>query len=386
MTTSTRDLRRRLKSLTSNATLVATVSDTAFQDNGLPPLVRQFYAVVAVNGATVSQPTAAAQVIVQAHPDASIFGFADTHNHQFANLGFGRSLIWGSAFSDTGGLGDALHSCELAHGSGGFGDIIGNFLTQSVGHDTRGFDPTSTSEFTGWPRFDTRTHQQAYYEWVQRAFEGGQRLMVMHAINTKVLCEVATARFAVQLRGHGVDRDAAARGEAARDLRRSAVGRSGQRLVPHRLLRERGAAHHQQRQDGGRPRASRWTSCSGAAATRPARSTTSGRGSTTSTISAFAICSRSGTSTTPSAARRCTTRCSTIGNFVQTGAFFAPRECSARGLPLHAAWRRVRNLRRARILSVHRGQPFPGVPDSAFAADCNSRGPARALASSSSAK
>ena len=147
-----------LEVLSNNATLVATVTDTALQDNGLPALVRQFYAVVAVNGAAVSQPTASPQVIVQAHPEASIFGFADTHSHQFANLGFGRGVISGAAFSPAG-IGDALPSCELAHGPGGTHDAIGNFLTGSPGHDTRGFDPGANS-FSGWPRFDTRTHQQ----------------------------------------------------------------------------------------------------------------------------------------------------------------------------------------------------------------------------------
>ena len=57
--TTTTDTTPAMTSLTSNAVLVATVNDTAFQDNALPALVRQFYAVVAVNGATVSQPTAA---------------------------------------------------------------------------------------------------------------------------------------------------------------------------------------------------------------------------------------------------------------------------------------------------------------------------------------
>ena len=175
--------------LTSNARLVATVTGTSWIDTGLPPLVRQFYAVIAANGAIVSRPRPATVVIVQAQPNAAIFGFADTHNHQFANLGFGRSLISGSAFSPAGEA-DALHWCDREHGQGGVEDVVGHFLTGSLGHDVLGFDPSSTSEFTGWPRFDRPTHQQVYYEWLHRAFEGGQRLLVVHALSNEVLCRL----------------------------------------------------------------------------------------------------------------------------------------------------------------------------------------------------
>ena len=175
--------------LTSNARLVATVTGTSWIDTGLPPLVRQFYAVIAANGAIVSRPRPATVVIVQAQPNAAIFGFADTHNHQFANLGFGRSVISGSAFSPAGEA-DALHWCDREHGQGGVGDVVGHFLTGSLGHDVLGFDPSSTSEFTGWPRFDRPTHQQVYYEWLHRAFEGGQRLLVVHALSNEVLCRL----------------------------------------------------------------------------------------------------------------------------------------------------------------------------------------------------
>lgn len=175
--------------LTSNAHLVGTVAGTSFVDTGLPPLVRQFYTVVAVNGSVVSKPLPGGQLFVQAEPDAPIFGFADTHSHQFANLGFGRSLIWGAPFSPAG-IADALDRCEEAHGPNGILDVAGNFLTKSVGHNTLGFDPSSHSEFTGWPRWDTRTHQQMYYTSVRRAFDGGQRLMVMHAESNKLLCQI----------------------------------------------------------------------------------------------------------------------------------------------------------------------------------------------------
>ena len=175
--------------LTPNAHLVATVNGTSFVDTALPPLVRQHYAVVAVNGGTVSWPTAASEVLVQAEPNATIAGFADMHNHQFANLGFAGRVIHGHG---DGPIDSALMSCEDTHGQGGLQDPVGSFLTQSIGHDTRGFNPASFAEYISWPSHNTRTHQQAHHEMLRRAFEGGQRLMVMHAESNKLLCQIAT--------------------------------------------------------------------------------------------------------------------------------------------------------------------------------------------------
>src|SRR5215831_3166775 len=95
-------------------------------------------------------------------------GFADIHNHQFANLAFGGRLLWGKAF-DPGGIDDALPWCDYlpgkgpapldpsvwVHGPGGIGDIIGNFfLSFHLGHKVGGYP-----EFDGWPNFDSYTHQ-----------------------------------------------------------------------------------------------------------------------------------------------------------------------------------------------------------------------------------
>ncbi len=202
------------------------VTGTSTVDSGLPTLVRQYYAVQAINGAIVSLPTPAqgGEVMVTAEPDAEIFGVADFHNHQFANLGFGRSLIWGSAFSPAGIL-NALPACDAVHGPGGLHDLIGNFATTPpgslpfpvpitvpsitftppneppittpsltvlmAGHFTNGVTANNSIPFNGWPRWNSITHQQVYYEWLRRAFDGGLRLMVMHALNNKLLCQIS---------------------------------------------------------------------------------------------------------------------------------------------------------------------------------------------------
>jgi microsomal dipeptidase-like Zn-dependent dipeptidase len=175
-----------------NAHLVATTSAAPAVESSLPPLVRRYYAVVAVNGDGRSAPTFADWVVVPAQPDAPIFGFADLHTHQFSNLGFGRKLVWGNAFSPAG-IFDALPFCDVVHGFQGLLDPIGNILRTGnpIGtHGTAGGSPTSDVQFDGWPAFNTFTHQQMYYEWVRRAFEGGLRLLVVHAVNNKLLCDI----------------------------------------------------------------------------------------------------------------------------------------------------------------------------------------------------
>ena len=182
----------------ANARLVATVTGTSAVETGLPALVRRYYAVVAVNADGNSQPAFGPVVIVPADPDATIFGLADLHTHQFSNLGFGRHVIWGNAFSPVG-IFDALPTCDEVHGLAGSQDIVGNFLSSGspiAFHNTGGGASGAATEFDGWPAFNSYTHQQMYYEWLRRAFEGGLRLIVMHAVNNKLLCDY-TDRFGV---------------------------------------------------------------------------------------------------------------------------------------------------------------------------------------------
>ncbi|MEO6236680.1 MAG: hypothetical protein ABIQ52_06740 [Vicinamibacterales bacterium] len=178
--------------LGANAQLLTTVSGTTAVESGLPALVRRHYAVIAVNSDGESQPAFAEAIVVPAEPEAPIFGMADLHTHQFSNLAFGRGLVWGNAFSPAG-IFDALPFCDAVHGGNGVGDEIGNVLRTGspvAFHSNAGGNTNSDVQFDGWPAFDTYTHQQMYYEWLHRAFEGGLRLTVVHAVNNKLLCEI----------------------------------------------------------------------------------------------------------------------------------------------------------------------------------------------------
>ena len=78
-------------------------------------------------------------------------GFADLHNHQFANLGFGGIESWPSL----GPVDQALQWCTPAHGPDGVGEVLlGTVLKwvykypgAGLGHHVGGYP-----QFDGWPR------------------------------------------------------------------------------------------------------------------------------------------------------------------------------------------------------------------------------------------
>lgn len=113
--------------------------------------------------------------------DGAVRGFADLHNHQCANLGFGGRLVWGSPYGEPE---RALQPCMPLHGRWGTRDLVGNVLSglyqgrPVLRHSTDGF-PT----FSGWPRHDSLSHQTVHADWLERAVRGGLRLLVMLAVN-----------------------------------------------------------------------------------------------------------------------------------------------------------------------------------------------------------
>ena len=178
--------------ISPRAVVAGTVSGTSFVDSGLPALVRYWYYVTALTGSDESAVTTSGAygvVMTAAAPNAPIFGIADLHTHQFANLGFGGKMFWGKPYAeattdpDKSALENALGWCTPAHGPGGVLDLVGDVLGETVGHLVGGYP-----QFDGWPRWNTYTHQQMYIDWLERAFLGGLKLIVVHAVNNEVLC------------------------------------------------------------------------------------------------------------------------------------------------------------------------------------------------------
>jgi microsomal dipeptidase-like Zn-dependent dipeptidase len=103
-------------------------------------------------------------------PEAAVWGFADTHTHQFADRAFSGRLIIGKAF------GDPAHAFD--------GDYVGHGAIVTLPlHKTGGYPM-----FDGWPTWNIQTHQQMYEDWLYRAYLGGLRLMVVLGVNNQTLC------------------------------------------------------------------------------------------------------------------------------------------------------------------------------------------------------
>ena len=109
-------------------------------------------------------------------------GFADLHNHQFANLGFGGKLIWGSPYGD---LNEVLTSCADRHGWKGWHDVVGNAMRLALIRRAPWHGVDGSPGFSGWPSWDSFTHQTVHEQWLRRAVDGGLRLMVMLAVNNE---------------------------------------------------------------------------------------------------------------------------------------------------------------------------------------------------------
>ncbi|WP_370616739.1 discoidin domain-containing protein [Mumia qirimensis] len=118
-------------------------------------------------------------------PDGDVRGYVDAHTHMFSDEGFGGHAVCGATFSP-GGIADALKDCDGHRVS-----LLENLTNSAKGagpldaHDTTGW-PT----FPEWPTYSSFTHQQMYYKWVERAWRGGQRIMVNDLVSNTGLCTI----------------------------------------------------------------------------------------------------------------------------------------------------------------------------------------------------
>ncbi|MFI7006024.1 discoidin domain-containing protein [Streptomyces sp. NPDC050145] len=111
-------------------------------------------------------------------------GFVDAHDHIMSNEGFGGRLICGKPFSEQG-VADALKDCPEHYPDGSL--AIFDMITK--GGDGK-HDPVGWPTFKDWPAYDSLTHQQNYYAWIERAWRGGQRVLVNDLVTNGVICSV----------------------------------------------------------------------------------------------------------------------------------------------------------------------------------------------------
>ncbi|MFN4146939.1 MAG: hypothetical protein ACK4GN_14030, partial [Runella sp.] len=103
--------------------------------------------------------------------DKPVWGFADTHAHPTHNLGFGGKTIVGGAGGDIAQE-FSNEKCHQNHSIFGAGVNNNPLVATFDRHHMMGYP-----DFIGFPRFNSKLHQQQHVDWIKRAYEGGLRLM-----------------------------------------------------------------------------------------------------------------------------------------------------------------------------------------------------------------
>ncbi|RSS83103.1 discoidin domain-containing protein [Streptomyces sp. WAC06614] len=137
-----------------------------------------------------ARPAPDSQINVTGEPfkgtdaQGKVRGTVDAHDHIMSNEAFGGRLICGKAFSPQG-VADALKDCPEHYPDGTL--AVFDFITK--GGDGK-HDPDGWPTFKDWPAHDSLTHQQNYYAWIERAWRGGQRVLVNDLVTNGVICSV----------------------------------------------------------------------------------------------------------------------------------------------------------------------------------------------------
>ncbi|MGW5410899.1 Coagulation factor 5/8 type domain-containing protein [Actinomadura geliboluensis] len=153
------------------------------------PLVLALLAALASALATAPPARAAAPPARAASPSADggeVRGYIDAHSHLMSYEAFGGQLLCGKPF-DPDGVQAALRDCPDHAGNGAFA-WFENFTRHGTPFGTH--DPTGWPTFKDWPAWDSRTHQQVYYAWLERSWRAGQRVLVNQLVANRQLCEI----------------------------------------------------------------------------------------------------------------------------------------------------------------------------------------------------
>ena len=121
--------------------------------------------------------------------DGTVRGLVDGHTHMFSDLAFGGNGVCGRTYA-VDGIASALTDCPN-HQPNGSSALLENVTNlEGGGNVTRTHDTTGWPTLKDWPDWASLTHQQMYYTWVERAWRGGQRVMVNDLVNNTGLCMI----------------------------------------------------------------------------------------------------------------------------------------------------------------------------------------------------
>ncbi|MGA9558309.1 MAG: hypothetical protein WBR11_15755, partial [Terriglobales bacterium] len=128
-------------------------------------------------------------------PTATVWGFADTHTHPFANDAYDQAILlfYGAPFGPKDQILTRDRGCSpicpVPDAVSGLhqGIITGMHLQNFFGSQPSAGWP----DFDKYPSYNITLHQAMYSDWLYRAFLGGLRLIVAHAVNNEMLCELS---------------------------------------------------------------------------------------------------------------------------------------------------------------------------------------------------
>ena len=115
-------------------------------------------------------------------PQGNLRGFVDSHAHLLSEQFLGGELHCGKPF-DPLGVTVALRDCP-DHDPEGIPAVSEQVLSRPGPHATDGW-PTLSQ----WPRWDSLTHEQTYYRWIERSWRSGLRMIQNYYVQNRVLCE-----------------------------------------------------------------------------------------------------------------------------------------------------------------------------------------------------
>jgi hypothetical protein len=123
-------------------------------------------------------------------PYGKVGGLVEGHMHWMTYEYIGGNFHCGRPWHPYG-IAYALPDCSSIEGPQGLGAPVQNFLNfgnPAQPHDTRGYP-----QMTAWGPGNL-TYEGTYWRWIQRAWLGGLRLMVMSVNENRVLCQLQTNR------------------------------------------------------------------------------------------------------------------------------------------------------------------------------------------------
>ncbi len=129
----------------------------------------------------------------------TLVGLVDVHTHPAAHLGFGTELFYGPPDGDPSHV---FGNCNGFHGGWGTDNTEGNYIRQVVVDHTESMEYSGSwdhqhpgwPDFPAWPTWHDLLHQQVRVEMLERAWKGGLRLIVAHAVNSHTLAKVSQTR------------------------------------------------------------------------------------------------------------------------------------------------------------------------------------------------